>query len=66
MVKPHDPNRDAFPTSRDSAGLERQDLALEQRCKDHITSLRLSAEEDLSDDESLAGVDWLKEVQATI
>ena len=66
MVKPHDPNHDAFPASRDSAGLERQDLALEQRCKDHISSLRLSAEEELSDDESLAGVDWLKEVQTTI
>jgi len=29
-------------------------------------SLRLSAEEDLSDVESFNGVDWLKEVEATI
>jgi hypothetical protein len=29
-------------------------------------SLRLSAEEDLSDDESFNGVDWLKEVEAAI
>jgi hypothetical protein len=65
-LKSHDPTSNNHPASRDSVANKQNDLELEQRCKDHIVSLRLSAEEDLSDDESFNGVDWLKEVEAAI
>lgn len=65
-MKPHDPNSNNHPTTRDSAAKKQQDPELEQRCKDHIMSLRLSAEEDLPDGESFNGVDWLKEVEAAL
>ena len=53
-------------TIRDSLANKQHDLELEQRCKDHIVSLRLFAEEDMFDVESFNGVDWLKQVEATV
>jgi hypothetical protein len=66
LKQSHDPNDNEHPTTRGLIAKKQQDLELEQRCRDHIITLRLSAEENLPDVESFKGVDWLKEVEAII